>query len=337
MTTRSTFLRLRPALALLALALVAGCGGQKKLEPVPVGPMEEYRDPDIGFGIQHPIGWVVDAQIGRARFYSAPDVAKKFLDPTGAYAIGVMISVEVTATPDPAGQEAQFKTDLAATGVQMGQEERVMVGGAEGLKLPYVANYGGGNIITGHHVLVRRDSALYDLSFAGFGPTYEAYAAVFDTALRSFHFPVPKDPTRDETLPSETMAEYDAKLFTFRYPDNFNFTSPAKGNNELVLELRGYRQDCTIRFDVFGAKGLTTEKVFEQNKGRYRGISTGSATVGGEKAMYVTYAPAAEVSSKAYFLVRNDKVYRITMNWYKPQTKAYAAAYDQVLASLKFK
>jgi hypothetical protein len=339
MKTRAFPRILRPAApGLIALALfAAGCGGEKKVEPVPVGPMEVYHDPGIGFTIQHPVGWVVDAQIGRARFYSAPDVAKKFLDPTGAYPIGVTIAVEVTRTPDPAAQEAQFKTEMQGTGMQLGQEEKITVGGSEGLKIPYVANYGGGNIITGHHVLVRHDSAFYDIGFAGFGQTYAAYAAIFDSALRSFAFPKPKDPTRDETLPSETMAEYDAKLFSFMYPDNFNFSNPPKGNNELVLELRGYRQDCSVRFDVFPAKGLTTEKVFEQNKGRYKAKSVASATIGGEKAMYVTYAPTPQVDSKAYFLVRNDKVFRITMNWFRPQSESYTKAYDQLLSSIRFK
>jgi hypothetical protein len=30
-------------------------------------------------------------------------------------------------------------------------------------------------------------------------------------------------------------------------------------------------------------------------------------------------------------------VYRITMDWYKPQRAEYLAAYDKVLSSIKFK
>ena len=57
------------------------------------------------------------------------------------------------------------------------------VGGLPGKKIVYIDNYGGGNIIYGHHVLVAADSTVYDLGFAGFGDHYDAYAAVYDASL----------------------------------------------------------------------------------------------------------------------------------------------------------
>ena len=322
--------------ALLISALLIACGPEKKMAPVAVGEMEEYKDPGIGFRISHPKGWVVNAEVGRARFYNAPEVDKKFLDPTSVGALGVEISVNVTKTADPAANIKEFKDDMVESGIVIKQEDTVTVAGLPGKKIVYAANYGGGNIIYGHHVLVAVDSTVYDLGFAGFGDHYNAYAAVYDASLNSFKPPKPKVKGRDETLPSETFAEHDAKIFKFQYPDNFNFTNPLKGKNELVLELRGYRQDCTIRFDVFGAQGLTVEKVFNQNKGKYKAKSTGRRTIGGTTAHYVVDAPTPQVERRTYFTVKNDKVIRITMNWYKPQRNDYLAAYDKVLSSIKF-
>jgi len=324
-------------LTVAGVLLLVGCGGGQKMEPVAVGEMQEYTDPGIGFSMHYPKGWVSDGQVGRARFYNAPDVDKKFLEPTGAYPIGVTITVDVTRTAEPAAVAQAFRKDLEQTGMQLGQEQKVSVAGLEGTKLPYKANFGGGNIVSGHHVLITTDSAFYDIGFAGFGPIYDAYAAVFEASLGSFRLPKPKVKGADETLPSETFAEYDAKSFTFQYPDNFSFVNTPKGKFEQVVDLRGVRLDCSIRFDVFGAKGLTVEKVFDQNKATYKGRAPQKATVGGESAVMVNYPSRSDVDSRTYFVVKNDKVLRITMNWFKPQAAKYMSAYEKVIGSLKFK
>jgi hypothetical protein len=316
---------------------VGGCGGEKKMEPVPVPEMQEYKDPGIGFSFKRPVRWIENATVGRVRVYNAQDVDKKFLDPTGVGPLGVEISVDAAKNPDPAARVQEIKNELSTAGIQVGQEQPVTVDGKSGTRIPFTANWGGGNIIYGHRVFVAVDTMLYDLSYSGFGDYYNAYAAVFDASLSSFKFPLPTEKGRDETLPSETFSSYDGDLLVFSYPENFNFVTLPKGKNELVLELRGYRQDCSIRFDVFSAQGLGLDKVFEQNKGRYKARSTGSSTIGGQPAQYVAYSPAAQVDSRAYFTVMHDRVFRITMNWYKPQEAEYRAAYDKVLASIKLR
>jgi hypothetical protein len=319
------------------MILLLGCSQEQKLEPVPVGEMKEYNDPGIGFGIHHPADWVVNATVGRVKMYNAPDVDKKFLDPAGVGSIGVEISIEVTRVPDPAARAQEIKSELTAQNFQLGQEQTVTVSGMAATKVPYTANWGGKNIIYGHRVFVPVDSMLYDIGFAGFGEYYNAHAAVFEASLNSFRLPKPKEKGVDETLPSEVMSAYDAKLFTFDYPDNFNFTNPPKGKNELVVELRGVRQDCSIRFDVFGAEGLTVDKVYEQNKGKYKATSSGQTTVGGQPAWTLTYQATQNVERRFYFVVKDNKVIRTTLDWYKPQRDAYLTAYDKVMKSVKFR
>ena len=92
-----------------------------------------------------------------------------------------------------------------------------------------------------------------------------------------------------------------------------------------------------MRIDVFGAKGLTVEKVFDQNKGKYKATATGKATISGQPALTLTYAPTATVERRFYFVVKSDKVYRVTMDWYRPQRDQYLAIYDRVIASIKLK
>lgn len=319
------------------LALLIGCGGEKKMEPVAVGEMETYKDPAYGFQIHHPKGWIVNAEAGRAAFYNAEGVDKKFLDPLGVGAIGVQIAVSVTKIADPVGAIKKFRDDRVSEGFVLQPDQAVTVAGQAATKIPYSAAYDKKTVINGHHVFIPGDSVLYDLTFAGFGLYYGAYSAVFDASLSSFQLPKPVEKGRDETLPSETFADQDAKMFTFQYPDNFNFTNPPKGKNEIVVGLRGVRQDCNILFDVFPAQKLTLEKVVDQNKGRYKGATQGKATIGGEPAVTLTLSATKDVDRRVYFAVKNDKVVRITMDWYKPQRAEYLAAYDKVISSIKFK
>lgn len=325
-------------LAFTAIAvLLSGCGGERKLEPVPVGEMEDYRDPGIGFHMKYPKGWIANTIVGRARFYNAQDVDKKFLEPTGAYPLGVVVSIDVTKTGNVQEAVSQFRSELEQTGSQIGQEQSVKVGERDATKIPYTANFGGGNIVHGHHVLLTTDSALYDIGFAGFGDHYNAHAAVFEACLNSFEPPKPVVKGRDETLPSETFSDSENQFLGFQYPDNFNFSNPPKGKNDLVVGLRGVRLDCGIQFDVFGAKGLTVDKVFDQNKGKFRGATFGDATVGGQPAKFLTYSATKDVDRRIYFVVKNDKVIRMTFDWFKPQRADYLAAYDKVVASIKLK
>lgn len=328
---------LTPLAGLFSVLLLLGCGPEKKMEPVPVGEMETYKDPAVGFQIQHPKGWIANAQVGRAAFYNAPGVDKKFLDPLGVGAIGVEIAVTVTRTPDPDGMIKKFREDRTAEGFVLKPDQAVTVAGKPATKMVYSAAYDKKTVINGHHVFIPGDSVLYDLSFAGFKDYYNAYAAVFEKSLNSFQLPKPIEKGRDETLPSETFADRDAKMFTFQYPENFNFTDPPKGKDEIVVGLRGVRLDCNILFNVFGAQGLTLEKVVDQNKGRYKGATAGKATVGGQPAITLTMSASKDVDRRVYFTVKNDRVVRITMDWFKPQRAEYLAAYDKVIGSIKFK
>ena len=71
-------------LALCVMSLViTGCGGEKKITPIAVGEMQEYRDPGFGFRLHFPQSWVTEAQVGRVHFYNAEGVDMKFRDPTG--------------------------------------------------------------------------------------------------------------------------------------------------------------------------------------------------------------------------------------------------------------
>jgi len=338
MTTKRRTLLGAALLAGTALFLLAipGCGGEKKMEPVKVGEMDFYRDPGFGYSIQYPKGWIVNAEVGRAGFYSAQEVDKKFLDPTGQYPDGVAIAITVIRS---AGIDTARKImdDMTKSGFVVAKPESVTVGGKSGVRYGYSGLYTKTIKESGQHIYVAADTVVYDIKTAGFGGYYDAYKAVFDASLATIQFPKPAVPGRDPTLPSETTTQNDGKMFSIQAPDNYNAVPVPKGSNDEVMELRGQRQDCSIRIDVFGAKGLTVEKVFDQNKGKYKATAEGKATVAGLPAMTLTYAATPNVERRFYFVVKNDKVFRVTMDWYRPQRDEYLKAYEKAIASLKIK
>lgn len=325
-------------LTLAAFGLM-GCG-EEKMAPVPLGEMKEYKDPVNGWAISYPANWPVQlATAGqRARFYNAQGVDQKFSVPDQPGVIGAEITIDVLKDDDPNGFAAKDIAQMKANQFQIQSDEKIDVGGMPATKVKYAANWGKNSIIYGHYVYVPKDSLVYKMGFNGFEQFYDAYAAIFDASLKSFKPAKPKDPGVDESLPSEEFETFNSKSFSFDYPNNFNSTNPSRGKFEEVAEVRNSKRlDCSIRFDVFDAKGLTLDKVFDQNKASFRGASAGSATVGGQPAKTLTYSATKDVMRKFYFVVRDGKVIRITTDWFKGHGAAYDSVYGKVIGSVKFK
>jgi hypothetical protein len=122
------------------------------------------------------------------------------------------------------------------------------------------------------------------------------------------------------------------------YPNNFETVSPPPtGEVQFMLQIQGYRQDSNILIDVRPAKKLTVDKVVEQNAKLFKVTSKGETTIDGLKAPYLIYSPAKEIERRVYFVVKNDKVYRIILTYYQPDRKVYLPAFEKAVASIRIK
>jgi hypothetical protein len=333
-----TLPRFAPLFGAALIVLLLGCGGKKKTDPVSVGAMTDYRDAALGYHMQYPAEWKINGSAARVRFYSADGVDQRFLEPTGPFPDGAAVMIDITTTNAPDSMWTAQVADMTKQGFLVDKPFPVTVGGKPAKQVNYTGHYTAHIKEIGHHIYISLDTVLYDLRFAGFGDLHEAYKAVFDAMTSSFQLPKPAEKGRDQTLPSDAMSEFATQFFAFQYPDNYNFTNPLKGPNDLVVELRGQNLSTSIRFDVFGAKGLPVQKVFNQNRSRFPGNAVaGKATVSGLEALTLTYAPTGQVERRIYYAVKNDKVVRITLDWVKAQRQDYLAAYDKVISSIKFK
>ncbi len=314
-----------------------GCG-EKKVEVLPVGEMEQYTDPAYGFKIDHPTAWKNYGTAGKAVFAASQDVLDKFLDPrTGIEGEQVTVEVLPYAGKTPADIIQSVKDDLKQQNAELQPDVQTTVGGKPAVMIEYRVQATTKTSIYGHQDLVQGDTALYKIDFEGYGAQYGAHVNINDAMLKSFVPPVVVAKKPDVWNPSQNLSVYDSKYFSFKYPENMEFVDVKKGNNDFAMEMRADRRDCSIHIDVFGAKNLTVDKVWDQNKGRYHAKGTGTTTLDGAKAYWVDYTPMANINSRAYFVVKNDKVIRVTVNWFAPQKEIYFGTFEKAINSLKLK
>ena len=324
-------------LLILVSLFIFGCG-EKKVELLPVGEMNQYTDPGYGFKISYPKEWKNLGTTGKAVFAKSQEVLDKFLDPRSGIE-GEEVTVEVLpyAGKAPAAVIQSLKDDLKTQNAEMEPDKPLTIAGKPAVMVQYRVQATTKTSIYGQQVLVQGDTALYKLDFAGYGAQHGAHANINDAMLKSFEPPIVVAKKPDVWNPATNLSDYDSKYFTFKYPDNMEFVEVKKGNNDFAMEMRADRRDCSIHIDVFGAKALTVDKVWNQNKSKYKAKATGEATLAGNKAYWVDYTPMANISSRAYFMVKNDKVIRVTVNWFAPQKDIYFTVFEKAVNSLKLK
>jgi hypothetical protein len=332
---------LAAALALLAL-MFSSCS--KPQAPV-IKDWDLYQDPFYGFELQYPKGWLVNAETNRIKIYSSQEVATWFFDPSsgGKNGVEVLFGFENFATAGVTTLDAytaQTKDKLSGIGVISGGQQATL-GKEPGQELSYSSKISKGVTIYGRRIITMRDSVFYYVNLAGFNEDYDLYNAVFDTVLSSVKLPKPKVAVSkvDESKPSTEWTKYPGEFFEIQYPDNFDYAFPAK-KGETIFSMNihhKYRQDCAIQIDILPAKKLSVDKVFDQNKGKFKPKSTKDAKIDGLDAKYLTYTPEPKVEGRAYFVVKNDKVYRLVVTWYQPMADDYVPVFEKAIASLKIK
>ena len=206
----------------VVLLAFAGCGGPKKTPPVPVGPMDEYRDPGYGFRIKFPQGWKVNAEVGKVRCYNAPGVENKFLDPTGDSPNGVVIGVSVERVPSPNDEKKRLVDEMTKMGFTVSKEESLTVGGKTGVRVPYTGSWSTNVQETGQHIYFPLDTLLYDVQISGFGDLFAAYKAVFDASIATLQFPKPVEKGVTRPCPPNLSAKGRRSFLHSSFPTTLN-------------------------------------------------------------------------------------------------------------------
>jgi len=315
-------------------------GCEKKIEPVKVGEMNEYKDPAYGFKIKYPKEWKNFGQAGKAIFAKSQEVLNKFIDPrTGEE--GAQVTVEVIRyfgkTPDEILNEGKENLKETWQNIQVMPDAPLAVAGKQATNVRYSIPVTSKTMIQGLELYIPGDTAMYKLTQMGYGDHYGAHGDVFNAIINSFELPAFVAKKSDVWAPSGNMETYKTDFFTMQYPDNLDFVQTKKGANYLAMGMRADRLDCSINIDVFDAKKLSVEKVWDQNKGKYKVKSSGQAKIDDQNAFFADYSPMRDINSRVYFAVKNDKVIRVTINYFAPQKDVYFPTFENMVKSIKLK
>lgn len=330
--------------SLAVLLLFSSCAKKKTIE---VGEFESYQDPLYGFGISYPKEWLVEPESGkRVRIYSSRDAYERFLDPLGTKPAGVRIEVGVDTTKGITLESyiEAVKQQYAEIST-IGQEETTTLGGNPAVKIPYSTQVDRKNVIRGYRIATLKDNAITYVDVEGFNELFDDYKVVFDTALTTVRLArlLVGKTKEDISKPADTFDTYKGKFFDIAYPTNFDYRFPQKPDTDVIMEMKGYREDCTVRIEVSDAKSLTVEKVVAQNevifqKAGYTIKKRATTSIDGQPAAVIDLSyTKGEVDSRAYFAVKDNKMYYIFLTWYRPQANIYVPVFEKMVASLKLK
>jgi hypothetical protein len=329
-------------LACLGAMIWIGCS-QKDSKPQIAGWTENTGDIQLP-GFKFPQGWVMTSEGGsRYTIYSSQEVIDRFYDYTvkgkdGARLVVWYDRMDTLKTLEMSIDE--LKNTLSASGFDISEVTASPVRGVQGTAVHYSGFVDAKNKLEAVQVQAVKDSFLVTVKYEAFNKVFTPYRMVLDTALATFRFPVSKKDLKPEDLqkPSAVYKSYEDATCKISLPDNFSAsTAPLKAPIVYSLDVKGDRADCTLRIDILPAQNQTLEKVVEQNSKFFKPTSRGEATVAGVKSIYLNYSPQAGVQSRAYFLVKDDKMVRLIFNYYQKMKDDFLPAFEKMAGSIQLK
>ncbi|MBN1398276.1 MAG: hypothetical protein JXA06_09630 [Bacteroidetes bacterium] len=328
-----------------AAVLISGCSDKT----VEVKEWVQYQDQFFRVSFNYPQGWIVVPEPTKIVASSSGEAAEKFFDrdPRKADGVQVVIASERSDTlQDYADYVSSFKALKVSEGYKVSEIEDAKLDGLDAKKVTFSGLVAENTRMKAVLIATLKDSTIYYVQYSAFNEMYEPYKPIFDTILTTIVLPqkviIPKGV--NPAIPVDQTEKYSDSFIQLEYPANFgsNGLSP-KGDILSAVRFAGNREgmrnDCSIDIDIRPAKGLALQKVVEQNSKFFNPKSRGETNISGEKSIYLNYNPprVKNIDSRVYFIVKNDKIYRIILNYYAPMRKDFLPPFEKVVASIRLK
>ena len=325
------------------IVLLFSC--EKKGEPAEIKEMKVYDDPVTKFSIKYPSNWFTQSSPGQ-RFvcYTAQTARERFAQYEGKGLACAKFEVLIQKLTDGKTMDSVIQSTKLFTQDKYSAPTKVKIDGIDATKLTYNFELEDG-MFNGEVYYAQKDPQYVAvIFFEAFSGTLEAYRKSIDEVLASVKLPV--TPQAKDTIfkqeeadpPSKTMTSKGGDGYSIEIPDNFR----AEGSKAAgTLSSRNYignrRADCNIQIDVIDAsKQKNLKKIVEENSPKYKNSKPQEIKIGGVQAYVMPYSFKKDVESKVYFVIKGEKLYRITMNWYKPEEADYLPIFEKSIKSIKF-
>lgn len=322
--------------------LIASCSrGPKAPE---VKGYETYTDNTSGLTIEYPKNWHKTTNPIRFVVFNANESKTRFVryDPEGYPGAKIDINLfemdSLTTIDSIVTKVKKFTDDVY-------EMKDVQFAGYPAKKLTYTFELNSGVFYGETYVLQNDPTTVNVFQIEAFDGTYDKYKEAFDRAIKSFKpgvFPKAKTDTvqtvTEQPVPSKTLTTKSGLGYSIKIPDNF---SSERGPSSGVLESKNYigtrRADCNIVVDVLDAsKNKNLQKIVDENKANYQNATPQKTKIGGKDAYVMKYTARKDVLSRVYFVVNGEKLYRITMNWFKGEEPDYLPIFEQSIQSFRF-
>ncbi|HLF20412.1 MAG TPA: hypothetical protein VI704_06450 [Bacteroidota bacterium] len=331
---------LRAVFIMLLILLIAGC--DKKAKVPPITEWEPFQDQFFRVTFSYPKGWHVVVEPSKITLYSSPEAMNKFFDPTSDAKPGaqVIVAGERDSLHDLNRFVNSFESDKKAEGFDIQSKQTITFDNVSASEFHYTGRFDEKTTLHAIRAITWKDSMIYYVHYGAYNELFDPYKVVYDSVIASLILPKPiiKRKDVDPSVPTDVFARYSDDVVEFMYPDNYTplVEKPGKEVQHSLRLKAPYRQDCFITFDVRPAKGLALDKVVEQNTKTVKAAKQ-SAILGGEKAVYTNESPIKNIDRRTYYIVKNDKFYRVIITYYTPMKKDFLPAFEKTVASLRLK
>jgi hypothetical protein len=334
---------------LFLFAVIAIFPSCSKNAAVGIKEWAQFQDQFFKVSFNYPKDWVIVTGPTKVVVSSSAEAAEKFFDRDSRKADGVQLiiaSERSDSLQDYVKYVRDFKDTKESEGYKVTEMEDVKINGLDAKKISYSGVIDEKTKIKAIFAATLKDSTMYYVQYAAFNDLFEPYRPVFDSILASLILPQKIVILKgvDPAIPLTQVEKYSDNYIQLEYPANFGPSElPQKG--DMISGVRfsgnkdGMRNDCSIDIDIRPAKKLSIEKVVEQNSKFFNPKSQGETKVGSDRAMYLNYVPqkVKNIDSRVYFIVKNDKIYRIILNYYAPMKKDFLPAFEKFIASIRLK
>jgi hypothetical protein len=326
------------------IALFPGC---KKNSAADIKEWAQFQDQFFKVSFNYPKDWVVVTESKKVTISSSAEAAEKFFDHDSRKADGVQIIVaseRSDSIQDYVKYIEDLKNDKIKEGFTVKDIEDAKMENLNAKKVTYFGAYDEKTKISVIYAATLKDSSIYYVQYSAFNNLFEQYKVVFDSVVSSLSLPkkIVIEKGVDPAIPIAQTERYSDNYLQLEYPANFGPSDmPKKGDVISATRFMGVtkvsRNDCTIDIDIRPAKKLSLEKVVEQNSKKIKATSKGDTKINGDRSVYFNEIPQKNIERRTYFVVKNDKFFRVILTYFAPMKKDFLPPFEKVIASIRFK
>lgn len=322
-------------LSMIVVTIIfTNCGG--KGDVVEVKGLKVYEDASMGFSMKYPENWVIQ-QVPSARFlvFTSSAVKSRFVryDAQGVAGAKIEIlftSLDSNVTMDTVIANKLFEKDYFTNPV------KVTIDGVQATKQEFDFELEDGPFHGEVYYATKDNKIATTIYFEAFGGTFDEYKKSFDEILASVKLgrkiEIKKDTVtvvEEAEPPSQTLRTVSGEGYIIDIPDNFS--------KEGGMYLGKRRGDSYIKVESFDAsKTKDFGKLVEENHKKLPGAgAVQNITINGEKAAKIVYTPSGKVGGEMYFVLKNKRLYRVTINWFRDEEKDFKPIFQKCVMTLK--